>query len=278
MWGSMNDDCNLKYPLLMVHGIAFRDWKHLCYWGRIPEVLESRGARIYFGKQDAIGSVEWNSELIAKSLDEILEETGAEKVNILAHSKGGLESRYLANHGYADKIASITTIDTPHNGLHFVDRLMESPQWFINSVGYATNMYGKLLGDENPDALSCFDSFTTKTAEQFNLENPVPEGIYCQSYAFKCEGAFSDSLFCISYPFVRKYDGENDGMVSVTSATWANFRGVHTSPAKRGVSHGDVIDIRRHRITSYSPASENEINDILVFYTGIIDELRRMGF
>ena len=57
MWGSMNDDCNLKYPLLMVHGIASRDWKHLCYWGRIPEVLESRGARIFFGKQDAIGSV-----------------------------------------------------------------------------------------------------------------------------------------------------------------------------------------------------------------------------
>lgn len=274
----MNDDCNLKYPLLMVHGIAFRDWKHLCYWGRIPETLESHGAKIYFGKQDAIGSVEWNADLIAKSLDEILEETGAEKVNILAHSKGGLESRYLANHGYADKIASITTIDTPHHGLHFVDRLMECPQWVIDSVGYATNIYGKVLGDENPDALSCFDTFTTKTAEKFNKENPIPEGIYCQSYAFKCESAFSDSLFCITYPFVRKYDGENDGMVSVESATWANFRGVLTSPARRGVSHGDVIDIRRHRITPYSPNSANQVNDILVFYIGIIDELRQMGY
>ena len=111
----MSNECCLKYPLLMVHGMGFRDRKHLCYWGRIPKVLESQGANVFFGHQDAVGSVEGNADIIAKSLDEVLKITGAPKVNILAHSKGGLESRYLYNHGYSDKIASITTIDTPHH-------------------------------------------------------------------------------------------------------------------------------------------------------------------
>ena len=101
----MSDDCCLKYPLLMVHGMGFRDRKHLCYWGRIPKALEAHGAEVYFGHQDAVGSVEGNAQTVAKSLDEVLKITGASKVNILAHSKGGLESRWLASHGYAGKIA-----------------------------------------------------------------------------------------------------------------------------------------------------------------------------
>ena len=85
----MSNDCSLKYPLLMVHGMGFRDRKHLCYWGRVPKRLESLGAEVFFGHQDSVGSVESNADIIAKSLDEILAKTGAEKVNILAHSKGG---------------------------------------------------------------------------------------------------------------------------------------------------------------------------------------------
>ena len=111
----------------MVHGMGFRDRKHLCYWGRDPKKLEAKGAKVFFGHQDSVGSVESNADIIAKSLDEILEITGAEKVNILAHSKGGLEARYLINHGYQDEVASITTIDTPHHGSKTVDFLMKAP-------------------------------------------------------------------------------------------------------------------------------------------------------
>ena len=56
----------------MVHGMGFRDRKHLCYWGRIPKALESRGANVFFGHQDAVGSVEGNADTIAKSLDKVL--------------------------------------------------------------------------------------------------------------------------------------------------------------------------------------------------------------
>ena len=41
--------CRTKYPILMVHGVFFRDMKHLNYWGRVPAELEKNGATIYYG-------------------------------------------------------------------------------------------------------------------------------------------------------------------------------------------------------------------------------------
>jgi len=273
----MSDDCKLKYPLLLVHGMGFRDRKHLCYWGRVPTTLESMGAQVFFGNQDAVGSVEGNADIIAKSLDKALEITGAEKVNILAHSKGGLEARYLVNHGYRDKIASITTIDTPHHGSYTIDFLMKAPKPLVKVAAFGTDVWMKILGDKHPASYSCFDLFRTETASRFNIDNPAPDNIYCQSYAFKCNGAFSDPVFCFTYPVIRRFDGDNDGMVSVRSAEWENFRGVRTSPSKRGISHADVVDWTRMKFTSRKP-EDDQVSDIVVFYVDMIKELKAMGY
>jgi len=275
----MNNECDLKYPLLMVHGMGFRDRKHMCYWGRVPKTLESQGTKVFFGNQDSVGSIECNANVIAQSLDKVLEITGAEKVNILAHSKGGLEARYLVNHGYHDKVASITTIDTPHHGSHTIDFLLKSPKWMVKAAAKGTDLWMKILGDKNPDSYTCFDCLTTKTAEKFNIDNPTPDDIYCQSYAFKCSSSFSDIFFCITYPVVRRFDGENDGMVSVSSSEWANFKGVHcSSSGRRGISHADVVDLRRRRFTSRAPKTDQEVSDIANFYVNVVKELKLMGY
>jgi triacylglycerol lipase len=49
--------CKTKYPLLMVHGIFFRDWKYSNYWGRIPGELEANGATCFYGNQNSSASV-----------------------------------------------------------------------------------------------------------------------------------------------------------------------------------------------------------------------------
>lgn len=50
--GMNAQSCATRYPILLVHGTGFRDWKRLGYWGRIPELLRRRGAQVCFGGQD----------------------------------------------------------------------------------------------------------------------------------------------------------------------------------------------------------------------------------
>ncbi len=81
--------CRTHYPLVLVHRVFFRDRKYFNYWGRIPGELIRNGATVYYGGQQSAAS----TENAAKEL-RIVEETGCGKVNIIAHSKGGLEARW----------------------------------------------------------------------------------------------------------------------------------------------------------------------------------------
>ena len=106
--------CQTKYPIVLIHGAGFRDLKWPVYWGRIPGALEKRGARVFYGLQDCWASTETNAREIVRRIDEILGEIGEKKVNLIAHSKGGLEARMAASSlGAGDRIASVTTSPRP---------------------------------------------------------------------------------------------------------------------------------------------------------------------
>ena len=109
--------CNTKYPILLVHGVFFRDSEHLNYWGRIPRELIKNGATVYYGNHNSANSVDNSALELEKRIKEIVEQTGCEKVNVIAHSKGGLDTRTAIAKTDAYKyIASLTTINTPHYG------------------------------------------------------------------------------------------------------------------------------------------------------------------
>ena len=101
----------------MVHGVFFRDFEHLNYWGRIPEELEKNGAVIYYGNHNSAAAVRDSAKELAARIHQIVNETGCGKVNVIAHSKGGLDTRAtIALTDIAPYVASLTTINTPHRG------------------------------------------------------------------------------------------------------------------------------------------------------------------
>ncbi len=83
----------------------------------------------------------------------------------------------------------------------------------------------------------------------------------------KC--GFSSKLLCIPYWILKKLDAPNDGLVTVDSAKWGEFRGVMTSSHMRGISHGDVIDLTREDYEGF---------DVKEFYVGLVKELKAKGF
>lgn len=266
----------MKYPILLIHGMGFRDDHRIGYWGRIPKVLEENGYKICLSGQDSNGSVESNARQIAESFDAILKKYNAEKVNIIAHSKGGLEARYLASTlGLSDKICSITTLSTPHNGSKTVDALMNFPKPLIKAGCKITDLWFKLCGDRSPDTYGAICSFRTLEAQKFNRENPDIDGIYYQSYAFVMKKWRSDMLMWLTYLVVHRFDGENDGLLSPDSVRWGEFKGVIKSNANRGISHCDEVDMRRRKL---SKKQGDGVSDITEVYLAIAQELEKMGF
>ena len=60
--------CKTKYPLLLVHGVFFRDFRYLNYWGRIPRELQRNGATVYYGQQQSAAAVEESGNEKAHSI------------------------------------------------------------------------------------------------------------------------------------------------------------------------------------------------------------------
>ena len=85
--------CKTKYPILLVHGTFFRDFKYFNYWGRIVKELEKNGAVLYYGNHQSAASVDGSARELSERIQSIINETGCEKLNIIAHSKGVLDCR-----------------------------------------------------------------------------------------------------------------------------------------------------------------------------------------
>ena len=234
-----NEICKTKYPILMVHGIFFRDWQVINYWGRVPNELIRNGAEVYYGKQQ---------------------------------SKGGLDSRYAISHLGMDKyVATLTTINTPHYGCKFVDMLLgkipESIQSFVD------RKYNKLftaLGDKDPSFLDGVYDLTYKNCSELNASTPDSQLVSYRSVMSKMNSIRSAGFpLNIGYLLNKPYGKGNDGLVTVESGLYGENSKMIEHRGKRGISHGDVIDLFRENIKDF---------DVREFYVDIVKELKEQGF
>lgn len=267
-----NEACKTKYPILLVHGVFFRDFRYLNYWGRIPKELKRNGAVVYCGQQQSAASVEDSGRELAARIRAILDETGCEKVNIIAHSKGGLDSRAaIAHAGCAPFVATLTTINTPHRGCIYAEYLLNKvPEAARQKVAAAYNATLKRLGDENPDFLAAVTDLTESACLARNETTPDMPGVLYESVMSYCRKARHGKFpLNATYPVVKHFDGKNDGLVSVDSAKWGTRFTLLEPVGKRGISHGDVVDLNRENIPGF---------DVREFYVNLVADLKKRGY
>lgn len=268
---ALSEICKTKYPLVLVHGVFFRDSRIFNYWGRIPRTLQLHGATIYYGEHQSALTVKESARELASRIKLIVDRSGCEKVNIIAHSKGGLDCRYaISEFGMAPYVASITTVNTPHRGCLFAERLMDAiPESVKNKVATVYNTTLTALGDENPDFLAAINDLTAEACQKRNELLTFPDGIFAQSIGSVMEhphkGQFPLNL---SYRYVKNFDGENDGLVGESSFAWGEKYTLLRARGTRGISHGDVIDLNRENIRDF---------DVRAFYSDLVSDLRRRG-
>ena len=268
--------CETKYPILMVHGVFFRDFKYLNYWGRIPKELETNGARIFYGNHQSAAAVENSAQEIADRIHAIIEETGCEKVNVIAHSKGGLDTKTaIALKGMAPYVASLTTINTPHKGCEFAEYLLgKAPQGLKDKVSGAYNAALKKAGDENPSFMDAVTDLTAGSCksltEKLAAFDYKSAGVYTQSYGSCMKKATSGAFpLNMSYLLAKYFDGPNDGLVGAGSFQWGeNYTYLENKKSNRGISHGDMIDLNRENIKGF---------DVREFYVQLVADLKKKG-
>ena len=264
--------CKTKYPLLLVHGVFFRDYKAVNYWGRIPKELERNGATVFYGNHQSALSVADSGSELAQRIKQIVSETGCEKVNIIAHSKGGLDCRYAVSHCGADAYtASLTTINTPHRGCRFADYLLEKiPEGVKNSIAKSYNAALRKAGDDNPDFLAAVTDLTDKNCSMLNQTTADMPEIYYQSVGSKLNKATNGKFpLNFTYHIAKHFNGANDGLVSESSFRWGENYTFLTVPGKRGISHGDMVDLNRENIPGF---------DVREFYVQLVADLKNKGF
>lgn len=264
------------YPVLLVHGVFFRDYKVPGYWGRIPNELKANGAKIYFGGQQSAASVADSGRELAERIKYIVKETGCEKVNVIAHSKGGLDIIWaVENCGIGDIVASVSTINTPHRGCEFADYLLDKlPVKMQKRIENTYNAAMKKLGDDNPDFMSAVRDLTAeacrKRAETGGKRTYEGfEGVFCQSVGSKLNKAAGGKFpLNFTYNLVKYFDGPNDGLVAESSFEWGERYTFLTTDGSRGISHGDMIDLNRENIDGF---------DVREFYVKLVAGLKARG-
>lgn len=263
--------CKTKYPILMVHGVFFRDFRYLNYWGRIPGELTENGATVFYGNHQSAASVEECGRELTERIQQIVKESGCEKVNIIAHSKGGLDCRYAITKCGADKyVASLTTINTPHRGCEFADYLLSKiPHAQQELVARAYNATLKKLGDPNPNFLEAVYDLTAEACRKRNEEVLDVPGIFYQSVGSKLNVA-SGGRFPLNFThrLVHYFDGANDGLVGEKSFPWGEKYQFLTVMGKRGISHGDMIDLNRENFDGF---------DVREFFVQLVQDLKNRG-
>ena len=154
----------------------------------------------------------------------------------------------------------------------FAQRLLKTlPAGVIRQMEGKYNAVFRALGDEKPDFLGGVRDLAADACAAFNKAVPDADGVYYQSVMSTMRSAKSAGFpLNFTWRLVKKYDKqENDGLVARSSAEWGHFLGSLSVPGRRGISHGDAIDLMREDIPGF---------DVREFYVGLVRGLKEKGF
>jgi triacylglycerol lipase len=203
----------LRAPIVLVHGLFGFDKIQVAgatlasYFPTIPELMRSAGNRVLIPTLTPTGAVEQRA---AQLKDYLLKNAPNEPAHLVAHSMGGLDSRYLISClGMADRVLSLTTIATPHRGTSFAD-------WGVNHFERIVKPLLNAVGMPH----QAFYDLTRKNCQAFNEKVPDAPAVRYFSVAGRHDGHFLHPEWLVPFGIVKAAEGDNDGIVSVESARY----------------------------------------------------------
>lgn len=236
-----------KYPVVLAHGLGGFNklFGVLDYFYDIPQTLMQGGTDVFATKTSAVNNSEVRGEQLLAQVKLISAITGKSKVNLVGHSQGGIDIRYVA--GVAPQyVASVTAVSSPEQGSKTADTVLstlpkdgvvtETALALFKLIGIATDVGSGVSVKElqAQDGWKSLIALSTEGASKFNKKFPagMPTS-YCgqpantqangiKYYSFSGVGQLTNVLDAtdpLLFATGLTFGGEsNDGLVSACSS------------------------------------------------------------
>lgn len=200
-------------PVVLVHGLFGFDrigvpGARFDYFRGIAKHLETLGCHAHAVRLPAAASVPDR----ARELVAAIESLPHPRIDLIAHSLGGLDARYALSHlGLARRVRSLVTVGTPHRGTPLADLALRGPLVWARRIARALGLPLEALEWLGTDALA-----------RFNAEVPDAPGV---RYACVVGGMHERSsqvplALAPAHAYLRRIAGPNDGLVPIASQYW----------------------------------------------------------
>ena len=244
---------------MLVHGWDASTTNRWAFNG-VKEALEADGHSATYSQAPPYDSIAVRAGFVAGVIDTVLADTGAAAVNLVCHSMGGLDCRYVTSdgglgYGGQGKVASVTTISTAHRGTAVADVALKlMPGAFDTALDKLASLWGSTYSDLAQDShyRASLQALSEAAAPGFNASIKDAAGVVYQSWA-GVSGVFGirnskDTQACGGQDNMHMHPGTqdkmdaslipmsalaahgtalrpNDGMVTVASSIWGEFQG-----------------------------------------------------
>lgn len=293
-----SDYTQTTYPVVMAHGLF--GWSRVLglvdYFHGIPQELVKGGTDVYATKVSAVHNSEFRGEQLLQQVKTIAAVSGKEKVNLIGHSQGGIDIRYVA--GVAPEyVASVTAVSSPEQGSKTADWALKTVAGgtaedginkdnlnlssrivlaFMNFIGGTEDVLSGITIDniQEQDGWEAANGLSSGYMNQFNVKFPAGmPSEYCGHptqtkangipyYSFSGVGQVTNGFDFTDYALGLTgltFDGDpNDGLVSACSSRLG-----YVIRDDYRMNHLDSIN-QMFGITAW-----NEVNPISVYRTQV---------
>jgi triacylglycerol lipase len=245
-----------RYPLVLCHGLlgystlAFERNSLADYFYGVRRYLEDHGLTVWTPEVAGTHGICDRAEQLRETIGRLT--TGP--VNLIGHSMGGLDARWLISRlDMADRVPVLVTLATPHYGTSFAN-------WFLERAVRRVPVLPVLeaLGHD----MKGYRDVTPEACRRFNHLAPDAPGVTYYAYTASVSRQRVSPVLRQSYDVLWREEGPNDGMVSVASATRGAVLGHLGTDHFCQIGHGHFQSDFDHR----------------AFFLSLARELARRGF
>jgi triacylglycerol lipase len=217
----------LQHPVLLCHGYgAIASLVKPSPLYDIAMLLRTHHVTTFAPNIVPYAKIETRAQSWVHLIEQLTSKQSIDKLNIIAHSMGGLDIRYaLAKLDIAPQVASFTTICTPHRGTSLAELTLKTPDAIRDKLADFLDWMGdRIYPHTKSDSVASAAQLTRRyVSEELNPhitnQPDIPYYSYSSavgkgtSHPIKVMGKYQNN-------HIYEQEGLNDGMVSVKSAKW----------------------------------------------------------